>query len=372
MPELSCTACQAHLPDFYTGELSGRLNRQVVKHLRQCDGCLHLAERQTTIQTVHNPVKPTALHTTKRSVPGKGQAVAKWGAVFFMLMIVGSLLCFAYDTMTQERREAHIRAWAELRYPQAKVGTQEIDWTGWLPYYRHERHYPLLWRDGSGGNRRLGTVVVSQVLWQHGVDVRLHQPETWPTIRIPTEREGAERRFDDQESGAEQRESGDDGEDVAGSSTAAAWTALNQLPASITVDMVFATRHFLTPRAMVAMLNRYNTQLLGMYVYGGETREEQGQMPPLALVLWSQQSGASELATSQHALVENLRTVVQYPVKAEERHIWQRRLHYLQENGFQSYGVVIRGIPRELLRLREVLELQEPIIIGIDWVYTAP
>ena len=346
MSKLSCLECRAHLPKFYARSLNKRLNRQVIKHLRQCDNCLRLAEQE---RAKTSPIVTTTPHATEANSPIEGQAVVKWGVVVFMVMMCVSLACFAYDVSQGERVGEHVRTWVELRYPQGRLGTKEIDWTVWLPYYRHERHYPLLEQDGVGTNHRFGTVVITQRAWEREVEVRLHQREKPFNLSVPGQGGGDEERFSDYSS--------------------AAWEALEQLPETVKVDIAVSTRHFLTPRAMVEMLERYNSQLLRIYAYGGETAEERRQMPPLGLVLWTPQSGEVSLEESRRLLRENLESVTQYPILEEERHIWGKRLAYVEEHGFRTYGALVRGTPQELLQLREVLELRETVIMNINWVY---
>lgn len=302
-----------------------------------------------------------------------------------------------------------MRVWTELRYPQGRLGTKEIDWVGWWPYYRHERHYSLLdRRDALGRNRRLGTVVVSQVLGKRTVDVKLNQSAQWPMLSLPAQAESSGwrvpegnnahdgtndsgRRIDN---GNHQREDGgkgdaheitnherdrvDEGTDQSKyggggeiydqeEPSVTAWAALEQLPPSVTADMVFSTRHYLTPRAMMEMLSPYHIQLLGMYIFSGDPLEGQGEIPPLELVLWTPSSGNIVLEDSERTLYKKLSFVSRHPVVTEEEGLWNRRLAYIEEHGFQAYGISVRGSSRELLQLREVLELREPTIVGIDW-----
>lgn len=318
----------------------------MVKHLRQCDTCLQLAERE---KAKPSPITITTPHTAKAVVPGKGQAFVKWGVVVFILMLCVSLVCFAYEKSMGDGAVEHVRTWVELRYPQGYLGAKEIDWTVWLPYYRHEAHYPLLERDDVGTHRRFGTVVITQRAWEREVELRLNQPEKPFTISVPGE-------------------SGDD--DDFSDKSPAAWEGLEQLPETVKVDLAVSTRHLLSPRAMVEMLEPYNSQLLRIYAYGGETEDESRQMPPLGLVLWSPQSGEVSLEESGRLLLGNLRTVVEHPVLEVEQPIWEKRLAYVEEHGFRTFGALVRGTPQELLRLREVLELREAFIMNIDWVYT--
>ena len=364
MPELSCAGCRSLLPDFFTGQLSRRNQRRLKAHLHKCDDCLNLAERQVTVfdgdvQTaIHNKVKQPIHSTGHRRTPSKGQALLRWGAVFFALMLFSSLMFFIYDTLTLEQQEARVRTWVEMRYTQGKLGTKEKNWTGWFPFYRHEVHYPLLQQTTSWDNRRLGTVVITQTLWWRTVDVILDQPLKWPILTVPNGTDSV----------ADQGMNSVSGEDRLGTSTAT-WEALEQLPQSVTVDMAFSTRHFQTPLAMTEMLARYEIQLLSVYTYGGETAAEQRQIPPLELGLWSPSTGDVQVEESERILKDKVAMMGEKPVLTEERGLWEKRLNYVREHGFRTYGVSVRGTPQALLQLREVLELQQPTIIRIDWGY---
>lgn len=340
MSRFTCADCRAHLPRFRERTLSWRLNRQVVAHLRQCDDCLRRAEQEKVKPVLSAGTTP---HTMKPHASGTGQAWVTWGVVLFVLTyVIVSLVCFAVDQGTEEAVEKRVRDWAILRYPQGALGEREIDWTSWLPYYRREVHYPLLEQTDTGSNRR-GTVIVTHRAWQRQVVVRLDQPEPVLVLRLPGE--------------AGERE------------TESTWAALEQLPQSVQVDMAVSTRHFLSPLAMADMFERYSFQLSHIYTYGGETLDERRIFPPLALVLRTPQGGDLTLEESRDTLLARLQSVARHPVIAEEHSIWQKRHAYMAEHGFQAYGALVRGTPDELMRLREVLELQQASIIRIDWVY---
>src|SRR5690625_1879358 len=113
MPGLSCTSCRAKFPDFCTGNLGWRDERRVIKHLRQCDACLQLAERHKMNTVPHSGPTPVPRQPDK---PSQGQALAKWGTVLFVCVCVVSLMCFAYDALTHDQAVARVRDWVDLRY----------------------------------------------------------------------------------------------------------------------------------------------------------------------------------------------------------------------------------------------------------------
>lgn len=388
---ITCADCQALLPDFCRRLLNRRLERKVVSHLRRCDICLRQAEQ---VKTNHSPAEahsPTVdqemipdlsgrfdpvppqridqtpmhhrsqapmhrfgrvpmhrlgqvpMHRIGRSpIYRIGQALVRAGVVLVLILAVFSFTCHVYGNVTHDTTEEHVRLWAELRYPRAELGSRETDWSTWWPFYRREGHYPLLQWDGGAANERIGTVMIIQRGWKREIDVHLDASVHSPMLRVPGEGGGRDPEL--------------------------AWEALEQLPSFVHVEVAFSVRHAVTPQALEAMLERYELDAFVFYVYSGESPNERKALAPLELNRWLPHSGSIPLERSERMLRERLRAVAAHPVRKEERRMWEERLAYVETNGLHTYGALVRGTPQELLRLREVLELREVFIVGLDWV----
>lgn len=384
MPKITCDECRVLLPDFCKRLLNRKLERKVVQHLRRCEMCLRQAEQvKTNLHPVKTDRSPTVGNEMLPDLPGQfglvplqhidqaprhrmsqaprhrfgrgpmhriiwdpvyriGQALVRGGAVLMVVLAVFSLTCHVYGNVTRDTTEEHVRLWTELRYPRAKLGSRETDWSTWWPFYRHEGHYPLLQWDGGGENERIGTVMVTQRGWKREVDVHLDASVHSLMLSV----------------------SGEDG----GRDPESTWVALEQLPPFVHVEVAFSVRHAVTPQALEAMLKQYELDSLVFYVYSGESSNERKGLAPLELNRWLPHSGSIPLKRSEQLLRQRLRTVVDHPVRKEERRIWEKRLAYVETNGLHTYGALVRGTPQELLRLREVLELREVFIVALDWV----
>lgn len=342
----SCAACRRRIPDYCSGNLGRRDERRIVKHVRRCDGCLRLLERH---QWRAGP------RTGKPPASGKGQAWTRWGAFLIVCAALMSLISFGYDTLSHEQTLNHVQDWVALKYPLGALGAKEIDWIRWLPIYRHERHYALIRQNPEGSAERLGTLVLTQRLLERRVGVHLYEPEQRVTLRMPNEARRHEISPPREQGGARNTEG------------PSAWAVLEQLPPAVSAEVAFSTRHFVTPRAMVEMLDYYRIEPLYVIAHAGESPDERRQYRPLVLPLRTAQAGDVAPDESARALLEKLGAVVKHPVIEGERALWKRRYDYVRTHGFRVYGVAVRGEARELLKLRDVLELRDAAVLRIDW-----
>lgn len=270
--------------------------------------------------------------------------IVRWGAVLFFAMFVFAAVCFTVDEVTYGDVEKQVRAFNTLHLPHGQMGHAEIDWARWLPIYRHEVHYPLFSREFSSVNERLGKVIVTQTMWRRDVNFQMGGLGQ----RLPLLLPGTE--------GNERWET---------------WDSLEQLPESASVQLVFSTRHFLTVEALLEMLSRYHLHLLWIPVYGGEAAGEWQAVPPFGMTVGDAASGVIQVEKGKNEFFRNVQTVSRGPLWKDHRHVWQRRMTYVEKNGFTTFGAYVQGSPQSLLRLKEVLELRAPAIIFINWGVSA-
>jgi hypothetical protein len=162
------------------------------------------------------------------------------------------------------------------------------------------------------------------------------------------------------------------------------WEALDKVHEGTVADFAFSTTRFYKPAELLQLLKDYDVDVLWMPLYGGELKEIKDvgysiaggtylQVDTLGLSrarLTDDYKSYSQLDISRETIKQNetlMLSNMERLVNNENtsyvedflglNHL-DERYKYLKENGFKVYGAVITGPVKELLKLKELEQIQ--------------
>lgn len=176
------------------------------------------------------------------------------------------------------------------------------------------------------------------------------------------------------------------------------WGTLERIHEGNVADMAFSTTHYHSPEDIIALLEPYDVTIQWMPLYMGELKQftEGGWGGGEDSMSLSQTWGLSGgrlmdddfrggslthsinenwVEESKEAMLTNMDMMLNSHKRLAETllgtNYLQERYNYLQENGFQTYGAVVTGPVKELLKLKELEGIRTVILGEVEyWNWT--
>lgn len=162
------------------------------------------------------------------------------------------------------------------------------------------------------------------------------------------------------------------------------WERLEKVHEGTVAELSFSTKTYMTPEELVELLQPYNVDILWMPLYTGEIKEFDtswgGGGGSISLIQNFGFTGAREtnkdyssqskyslepdyLELSKKQMLKQMDNLIENESQSYRENFLgldhlEERYNYLMKNGFQVYGAVVTGPVKELLKLKDVEEIQ--------------
>ena len=163
------------------------------------------------------------------------------------------------------------------------------------------------------------------------------------------------------------------------------WEPLEKVHEGTVADFAFSTKRYYDPRELLELLEKYDLDILWMPLFSGELKEIEDVPYSVAggtymtvdtlglsrardvesdYKSWSElRLSAETVHESQDIMLSNMKKLLEeesntYLEQILGLNFLEERYEYLKKNGFQVYGAVVTGPVKELLKLKELDEIQ--------------